>query len=145
MTALAADNANIVAKDSNLLLRQDFPAEANAVFFQGAIVVINADGFAEPGTTATTLFALGRCRVPADNTGGGNGDITVTVDSGIFGPYVNEATSIAQTDVGQLCHITDDQTVNLSATGRSVAGTIFEVTADGVFVAFPYPAAPAGT
>ncbi len=144
--ALTADDATIVAKDSPFLLRQDFPVEAGAVIFQGAMVVINASGFAEPGSTATTLKAIGRCRVAADNTGGADGDITVTVDAGIFGPYVNEAASVLQASVGDLCYITDDNTVNLSATGRSVAGTVFElVGTTGVFVAMPYPAAPTGS
>ncbi len=141
--ALTADDATIVAKDSPYLLRQDFPVEAAAVIFQGAIVVINSDGFAEPATTATTLKTIGRCRVGADNTGGGNGDITVAVDAGIFGPYVNDD-AIAQADTATLVYLVDDNTVSNDNTGKSVAGTVFEVTSDGVFVAMTYPSAPFG-
>ncbi len=141
--ALSANSSTIVEKQSNLSLRQEFPVEANAVFFQGAIVVINSDGYAEPATTATTLRTVGRCEVAVDNTGGANGAVNVTVFAGIFGPYVNDD-AIAQADVGTLCYLVDDNTVSNDNTGKSVAGTTFEITSDGVFVAMPYPSAPSG-
>lgn len=143
MTALAANSSLIVAREYPAAMRTDYPVEAAVNCFQGAIMVLNSDGFAEPGTTATAKKTIGRCRVPADNTGGANGDITVSVDSGIFGPYTNDD-GIAASDVGTLVYIIDDQTVSNANTSQSVAGTVFEVTAAGVFVTMPYPVEPFG-
>lgn len=141
--ALTENSTTIVEKQSSLSLRQDLPVEANAIFFQGAIVVINSDGFAEPATTATTLRTVGRCEVAVDNTGGANGAVTVTVFSGIFGPFVNDD-AITVADRGTLCYLVDDETVSNDNTGKSVAGTTFDVTSDGVFVAMTYPSVPFG-
>ena len=141
--ALSENSTTIVEKQSSLGVPKDIPAAAGAVFFQGAIVVRNSAGFAEPATTATTLTTEGRCRVPADNTGGAAGDITVQVDSGIFGPYVNDD-GIAIADTNTLVYLVDDNTVSNDNTGKSVAGSVFGVTPDGVFVAMTNPAAPFG-
>ena len=136
--ALSENSTTIVEKQSSLGVPKDIPAAAGAVFFQGAIVVRNSAGFAEPATTATTLTTEG-----ADNTGGAAGDITVQVDSGIFGPYVNDD-GIAIADTNTLVYLVDDNTVSNDNTGKSVAGSVFEVTPDGVFVAMTNPAAPFG-
>ncbi len=146
MTALTENTDLIFAKDEPSSVRYDLPVSAAVNCFQGAIIVTNG-ATSEPGTTATGLVARGRCRVQADNSTGGASDINVTVDTGVFGPYTTNSSSIATTDVGSLCFIVDDHTVDLtdgSAT-RSVAGTIVEVTTEGVFVAFTFPKAPLGT
>lgn len=41
--------------------------------------------------------------------------------------YANDASSIAQTDLGALCYLKDDQSVTITATGASVAGRIWAV------------------
>lgn len=148
MTALAADNPLIVEQQTLWSTRFDRGVENAVNCFQGAIICLDtATGFYSPGTTSTTLIAIGRCRVPADNTAGADGDINVTIDTGIFGPYANNGATISADDVGALCFIVDDQTVDLTdgTATRSVAGTVVEVTADGVFVGFSFPSAPQGT
>lgn len=106
---------------------------------QGAMVAVNASGFAVPMSAATTLRGIGRAADTVDNTNGGDGDLSIEVDVGIFA-FGNSASGdlIARDDIGKDCYGVDDQTVALTdGTGtRSVAGKIFDVDADGVWVDF---------
>lgn len=119
--------------------RRSFPVAAATKLFAGALAALNASGYAVPGSTATTLVAVGRTSKPADNSSGGAGDIRVEVDCGIF-RFDNSGggDAIAVTDIGATCYIVDDQTVaktNGSNT-RSAAGRIHDVDALGVWVRF---------
>lgn len=110
---------------------------ANAKIFLGALVALNASGFAVPGSTATTLRAVGRASESVDNTGGANGDESVSIDRGIF-LYANEAGDpITLADINKTCYIVDDQTVARTngTNTRSMAGRISDVTSEGVWVA----------
>src|SRR6185295_16796898 len=49
--------------------------------------------------------------------------------------------AFAQSDVGALCYIVDDQTVSLSASGKSIAGTVAAVDSSGAWVAIGLEAA----
>ena len=113
-----------------------FPVDAGAKIFAGALVVLDG-GYAVPGKTDTGLVAIGRCEEAVDNTGGGAGALSVLVKGGVF-KFGNSAAGdlIAQTDVGAVCYIVDDQTVaKTHATNtRSAAGKIVAVEADGVWV-----------
>lgn len=114
-----------------------FPAAANAVIYQGALVALSATGFATPGAVATTLTAVGRAKADVDNTGGADGDLPVPVERGTF-RFANSSAGDAITlaDVGKDCFIVDDQTVaktNGTST-RSVAGKVRDVDAQGVWV-----------
>jgi hypothetical protein len=110
---------------------------AGAVIHQGALVVLDADGYAAPGSAATGLTADGRAEEAKDNTGGADGDLTVTVRKGTF-RFNNSAGAdeIGITDIGSTAYIVDDETVALTDdTGsRSAAGTITDVDSDGVWV-----------
>ena len=115
-----------------------YPVKASVRPIQGGIAVLNA-GYAAPGTTALNLVAIGRFEETVDNTAGSNGDVSVQVKRGTF-KFGNSSAGdlIAQADVGADCYIVDDQTVaktNGSNT-RSVAGKVFDVDADGVWVDF---------
>ncbi|MDR2678292.1 MAG: hypothetical protein LBB51_02520, partial [Zoogloeaceae bacterium] len=46
------------------------------------------------------------------------------------------AGALTLADVGKSCYIADDSSVTKTATGKSVAGTVRDVDADGVWVAF---------
>lgn len=110
---------------------------AGAVIYAGALVCLNATGFAVPGSTSTTLKADGRARSRADNTGGGNGAIVLEVEKGTF-RFANSSSTDAITiaDIGASAYVVDDQTVAKTNGGatRSVAGTIQDVDANGVWV-----------
>lgn len=105
--------------------------------FAGTIAVINADGFTEPGTTATGLTAAGVFEHYQDNTAGADGDQVVEVKRGNF-RLANSAAAdeITAADIGQVCYIVDNQTVaKTSGTDtRSPAGIVDDVDDNGVWV-----------
>jgi hypothetical protein len=98
-----------------------YPVKASTKIYQGSLVVLNA-GFAAPGSTATGLIAVGRAKATVDNSAGADGALFVDVEEGIY-KWVNASGDpILAANVGAVCYITDDQTVNITATGKSVAG-----------------------
>ena len=135
MTALTQDR-NTLRRDGN---QAEPPVAAATRIHGGAIVCIGAAGYAVPGSTATTLKAVGVAEHRADNSSGANGDIRVRCRKGVH-RFANSASTDAITlaDVGDDCYIVDDQTVaKTSGTNtRSVAGKVFDVDADGVWVDF---------
>jgi hypothetical protein len=93
--------------------------------YKGSLVVLNA-GYAAPGTTATGLIAIGRAKDTVVNAGA-DGAASVEVEEGIF-PWVNASGDpILAANVGGVCYITDDQTVNITLTGKSVAGRVVKL------------------
>ena len=109
---------------------------AGKLIYAGSLVAIDANGYATPGATSTTLKGLGRAEKQADNSSGANGDVTVEVAKGVF-QFANDAADpVAASQIGSSCYIVDDQSVAASdGTGtRSVAGTVFDVDPDGVWV-----------
>ena len=135
MTALTQDR-NTLRRDGK---QMEPPVAAATKIFGGSIVAINASGYAVPGATATTLKAAGVAEARADNTGGTAGAIRVRVRKGPH-RFGNSASgdAIALTDIGTDCYIVDDQTVakTSGSSTRSVAGKVFDVDADGVWVNF---------
>ena len=115
------------------------PVAAATRIWGGAIVAINAAGFAVPGATSTTLKAVGVSEHRADNTTGAAGAIRVRCRKGPH-RFANSAAgdAIGLADVGSDCFIVDDQTVAKTngTNTRSVAGKVFDVDADGVWVDF---------
>lgn len=107
---------------------------ANAKIFAGALVVLNANGYAQGGAAAAGLTAVGRALETVDNTGGIDGAATVRYDRGVFG-FANDG-SITRAQIGDLAYIVDDQTVAATdnAGARSVAGLIEDVDASFVWV-----------
>jgi hypothetical protein len=105
--------------------------------FEGALVCLNATGFATPGAVATTLIADGIALSTVDNTAGADGDLTVETRKGTF-RFANSAAgdAITQADIGKTAYVVDDQTVAKTngTNTRSAAGTIMDVDAVGVWV-----------
>jgi len=122
-----------------------YPVAAGAKIFVGSLVALNAPGTncAQPASTAAGLVIAGVSRQNIDNTNGADGALNVTVRRGAF-KFVN-GDAIAEADVGKMAYAVDDQTVSKGAAGKSPAGTIVQVEADGVWVAIPahVPAAAA--
>ena len=118
-------------------MRRGYLIAASVHALTGGLAVLSATGFAQPGTTATNVVALGVFAEEFDNSAGANGAATVEVERGIF-RFDNSAGAdeIAITDVGKKCFIVDDQTVALTdgTATRSVAGIIDHVDDDGVWV-----------
>lgn len=105
--------------------------------YEGALVCLNATGYATPGAVATTLVADGIARQTVDNSAGADGDLTVEVEKGTF-RFANSTSTdaITKAEIGDTCYIVDDQTVAKTngTNTRSAAGTIVDVDAQGVWV-----------
>jgi len=134
VTALSADR-NTPRREGGTYLR---PVKGGVKIFIGALVVLDAAGYAKPGVTALSLKADGRAEAFVDNSAGADGAVNVPVRAGNY-YYANSASTdtIAQADVGNTAYIVDDQTVAKTDGGgtRSAAGKIIDVDATGVWVA----------
>lgn len=135
MTAATQDR-NTLRRDGGQL---KLALAAATLIYGGTIVCVNASGYATKGATSTTLKAVGVSEDRADNSAGAAGDVGVQVRKGVFA-FANSASTdqITLADIGNDCYIVDDSTVaktNGSAT-RSVAGKVFDVDDDGVWVKF---------
>ena len=112
---------------------------AATIVYKGGLGAIDANGNAVPGSTATTLLGAGRFETTVDNSGGIADDEVVEIRKGIFN-FGNSAAgdAITDADIGADCYIVDDQTVAKTDGGatRSVAGKVFKVDSDGVWVKF---------
>ena len=126
-------------KDRNTPTREGadvvHPVAAAKTIYAGALVVLNATGYAEPGSTATTLTAAGRAEERVDNSAGANGALTIRVRRGVF-RFSNHGDAVTRTEIGESCYIVDDQTVaKTDGTGtRSVAGKVIDLDGSGVWV-----------
>lgn len=112
----------------------EYPVLAATTIYAGALVVLDADGYAKPGTAATGLIAVGRAEARVVNAGA-SGAETVRVKRGVY-RFANSAGAdeITAAQVGDACYVVDDETVAKVGTGRSVAGLIEGVDAQGVWV-----------
>lgn len=114
-----------------------YPVAAATHIFAGGIVVQSAAGFAEPASVADDIVALGVAQAEVDNSAGANGDLTVTVERGVF-QFANSASTdeITQADIGAVCYLVDDETVAKTSdtNARSAAGIVDHVDAAGVWV-----------
>lgn len=112
------------------------PVKGATIIMAGALVCLDASGWLVPGSAATGLICRGRSDRHVTNAGA-NGDLSCDVRKGQF-RWDNSASGdlITRAEIGDPCYIVDDHTVaktNGSAT-RSVAGTIRDVDAQGVWV-----------
>lgn len=111
------------------------PVKGKTTIYQGALVALDADGYAIPGKKAEGLTAAGRAEETVENTGG-DGEQTVRVTRGVF-VYANTSTAANQVTAAHVlrpCYIQDDQTVTALAAGASVAGLVVRVDGSGVAV-----------
>jgi len=132
MTALAKDRITPRRSGEDMV----DPVAAGAVIHAGALVVLDATGYAAPGSTVLNLVARGVAQAAVDNSGGADGDKTVAVRRGIHHFANDGVDTVDRTHIGGTAYIVDDQTVaSTDGTGtRSAAGTIIDVDADGVWV-----------
>jgi hypothetical protein len=108
--------------------------KAATTIYMGAGVV-NDGGVMAPARTATGLITMGIARETYDNAGGAANKIVGEARGGTY-LFNNSAggDAIAVGDIGADAYWVDDQTVAKVATGRSRAGNIVDVVAEGVFV-----------
>lgn len=111
------------------------PVKGSTTIYQGALVTLDANGYAIPGKKAENLIAAGRAEETVVNSGA-DGALKIRVARGVF-VFNNTATTankIKDAHVLQPCYIEDDETVTALATGASIAGTVIRVDEDGVAV-----------
>lgn len=112
------------------------PVAAAKKIFAGSLVVLNATGYAEPGSIATTLTAVGRAEAQVDNSAGANAAKTIEVRRGIFRFANAPGDAVTRTEIGKSCYVVDDYSVAKTdgTSTRSVAGKVIDVDSDGVWV-----------
>jgi len=141
MTALAAGKNVLELNSAFSQLIESFGSAtlaASSVFYPGALCVYDpSDDTIKPGAPATGLIALGR--YDGDevvDTSDAGAPKTIRIRTGIF-KFENSAASddVANSDAGTDCYIVDDNTVMITASGKSVAGKVVKVESDGVYVA----------
>lgn len=133
MTAATADR-NTPRREKGLL---NVPVAAGVIVRNGLIACVNDDGFAVEGSTALGLIYLGRFEETVNNTGGQNGDVSVTVRTNEAFLYENSsADPVTQAAFGSTCYIEDNQTLAATdGTGtRSKAGRVAGISNEGVWV-----------
>lgn len=133
MSALTQDR-NTQTKDGVLV---PLLVAAGAHIHGGALVAVNAAGYAVPASADATLAVVGRSDQSVNNAAGGDGAATVAVVRGKLFKLANSATDpVTQASVGRLCYVADDQTVAAThaTNSRPAAGKVFGIEADGVWV-----------
>jgi hypothetical protein len=126
MTALATEKA----RRFETWKYKSFTLASGTKAYKGGRAALNSSGKVVPATSATGLLAIGVFHETVDATAA---DKPVTVDLEkeiVVERFVNATAgdACASTDVGQMGYMMDDQTVTKTASGRSVAGRIWDVS-----------------
>ncbi len=131
--ALTSDR-NTPMSDAELI---SVPMATNTTIYAGSLVAANGSGYAVPGSTATTLTALGRAEERKTNSGA-NGAALILVRRGKSFKFKNSSGDpVLQATLGKTCYIVDDETVSATNAGgntQSAAGKVLGVDSDGVWV-----------
>lgn len=102
--------------------------------YAGALVAINATGYAANAANTASFAGFGRAEETVDNSGGSAGDLTIDVKRGVF-KFANSATNaLTQAHVGTIAIVEDNETVASSASNSVKAGLVVEIETDGVWI-----------
>jgi len=121
----------------------DLPVAGGVMTWQGGYVVF-VNGYLRPASAALGLCPMGKASESVDNRLGSDGDLRCHVDflveKNLF-PMIGSG--FAQSDMGKLAYLADDQTVTPSSTGATPLGTAytFELK-NGVQVVYIEPGDP---
>jgi hypothetical protein len=113
--------------------RVSYKVKGSTTIYQGSLVVLDS-GYACPGRTATGLIAVGRACFTVTNSGSSGDDVTVDIETGTFKWINASGDPLLAANVGGTAYITDDQTVNVTSTGKSAAGKLIELESDGAWI-----------
>jgi len=118
-----------LTNDRNTMRRdgRDFhqPVAAGALIFSGAIVVLNAAGFAEPASAAEGLKFPALATERADNREGQDGDVLVRTERIVVS--LDADSSITRAAIGATVYLLDDHTVTAESDGLSPAGLLVDI------------------
>jgi len=108
------------------------PIAAATKIFKGAMVSVNAAGFAIVGADVASSIVMGVADEQVDNTGAA-GALSINVRKGVFG-FTTLGTVVDQADVGGPVYISDDNNIEKIAgvTNNIICGVLDHVDADGV-------------
>lgn len=123
MTALAADAQREKRGIGRVMT---FPVDGESIIYKGALVSINAAGYAIPSTDTASLPVVGVAVEKRDATGLADGALKVNVDCDCEFKFA--ASSITQAMVGTNMCVVDDNTVDDAAgpTNDIVVGKLTE-------------------
>ena len=109
---------------------------ASTTIYQGALVAINAEGYAVPAA-ATANFVVVGIAIETKRTGSGGSD-TIVVRAGVIAKLKHTAVvanKIARDDVGNAAYVVDDESVGDNGGAVDIiAGMVVGFDADGVWV-----------
>ena len=111
-------------------------AAASQTIYAGALVALNAAGHAVPAAAAVGLRIAG-VAVETVKSGPGAGTDKVIVRRGAVHLFANAAGAnrLTQADVGAVCYVADDQTVQDDGGTNDVrVGVMLQLDDDGVWV-----------
>lgn len=112
--ALSADTTVRVRGEFEV---QDIPVVASDIIYKGAIVCVDTSGYAAPAADTSGYRFVGIAMEKADNSSGSAGDISVKVAIiGSGGRFLATLSGAAQTDVGEICYVTDDASLGTPGT-----------------------------
>jgi len=113
--ALSADVIYESASD----VVQAVPAVNGDILYAGALIAINADGYAVPWADTTGNNFMGVCmrQVTGDTSASPVPEAEINT-AGMILKKVTIVNASSQTDVGILCYATDDNTLTLSSTSN---------------------------
>lgn len=111
---------------------RSLPVKAATECFQGALAVMDG-AVVKPGVSAANLRTVGIFAAYAKNSGA-DAAISVEVRKGTFKFKNHGVNAVTAAHIGSDCYVEDDETVGSLATSKSVAGKVFQVEADGVWV-----------
>lgn len=119
MTALAAD-LEVQEQEGKLV---SMPVVASDIIYKGAMVIVDAAGYVAPAAPTASTFFAGIAYEQADNSSGSAGAINCRVMA--KGSFLLTGSGLAQSDVGSLVYVTDDQTISTSqASNAQIVGRI---------------------
>ena len=112
--ALSADRATPYREGIEI----DFPVATGVKIYAGSLVCANASGYAVPGADTVNFKFIGVSMEQVDNTLGGNGAKSVRLRR--TGVMEFKASSIAQSDVGKMMYLVNDETFDETNPGQGI-------------------------
>lgn len=135
MTALATDRTTRSRVGGYIRTLLGKIAAATTIY-RGSLTATNAAGNDTPAANTGTLRVTGVAEIQLVNAGAAATVDGVTKSTGVH-YFANDGTNpVTQADIGKLCYVVDDQTVQRGGTGCNgvVAGLVDAVDSGGVWV-----------
>jgi len=114
--------------------RVELGVYTNVHIYAGAMVAVNASGYAVPAADASGYNVIGRSTGEYDNEGGATDALEAKIDVGTF--RWENAGDVSDVNLGDIAYVVDDQTVSAATNGTYgvIAGVIRMVDSAGVWV-----------